>query len=96
MQGVIPLLVAAPRIFCPMTRPHTGIRTIIHLAEGVDLHKKRIAAEFKMINGILKQLLFLRDRVLLPLALQIYLALALQVGVWSAPYDKSHNDEGES
>ena len=82
MQGVIPLLVGTPRILRPVARSHAGIGAIIDLTGRVDLHKKGIAAEFEMVNRILQQLFFLRDWVLLPLALQIYLAFALQVSIW--------------
>jgi hypothetical protein len=67
-----------------MARTHTCIRAIIHPAEGVDLHKKRITTESKTVNGILQQLPFFWDRILLPFALQINLTLALQIGVWTA------------
>ncbi|MDB5025896.1 MAG: hypothetical protein JWP78_3651 [Mucilaginibacter sp.] len=81
MQRIFALLVAAPYIFGPMARTHARIGPVINFAEGVDLYKKRIATEFKMVNRILQQLLFLQDRILLPLTLQINFALPLRIGI---------------
>ena len=83
-QGIIFLLVTSFHILCPMAGVHAAISAIIYLAKGVDLHIKRVAAEFDMVGGIPEQFFLHRYRVLLPFALQVNFASALEVGVYPA------------
>ncbi len=64
-----------------MPRVHAAIHAQVYIAESIDLYKYRVAVKFKVIKRISKQLLLLGNAVLLPLALQIAFALALQAGI---------------
>lgn len=71
-------------ILGPQALVHAGIGTVIYLTVRLHAHKKRIAAEFKVVKRVINQLLVNSAGLLLPFALQITFARCLHVGVGAA------------
>lgn len=80
-QGVIALGVGAAYVFGPPAFVHAGIGPVIHFAEGIDFQVKRIAGKTEMIRSVSNQLVLNGAAILLPLALQIGFAFALQAWI---------------
>ncbi len=69
MQRIITLVIMTFGILRPFPFIHTGISAVIYFAERLHGYKKRVAAKFKLVQGIVYQLTVHRFWPLLPFAL---------------------------
>jgi len=69
MQRVVPLVVVAFGVLEPVPAFHAGIGTIVYFAKVLHPDEETIAIERETVYRITDQLLFVGDRILLPLTL---------------------------
>lgn len=84
MQGIMALMIGAAYVFFPLPGVHTTIHPRVYFANRILLNKHRVTAKFKLKKRITQQFFLHGYTVLLPFALQVILAFALQAGVEGA------------